>query len=333
MLTSLSRLLAFPMIALALTLAGCAETELVVHTAKKLRAPQSKRSTDTTGATGAFSARSTYKVGKPYQVSGVWYYPKPDFTYRETGIASWYGPGFDGKQTANGERYDQNALTAAHRTLPMPSIVRVTNLSNGRSIKVRINDRGPFRNSRIIDLSRRGADLLGFRQQGTAKVLVEVVEDESRRLAAASLTEAAAANSPKAAPRQSVTIEALPGTPMPTQATNPAASQTAALVPRRPATIARRQPPMPVLDETVTTVPVRPTNIYVQAGSFTRVHNAVRLRARLSQLGNAQVAEAVIEDQRYFRVRLGPLASVEEADALLAVLIGNGHPDARVVVD
>lgn len=322
MLTSLSRFLAFPVLALVLVLAGCAETELAVYTAKQLRSPQAKL--DTTG---------TYKIGKPYQIEGVWYYPKTDFAYRETGIASWYGPGFDGKSTANGERYDQNALTAAHRTLPMPSIVRVTNLNNGRSIKVRINDRGPFRNGRIIDLSRRGADLLGFRQQGTAKVLVEVIEDESRRLAAAALNEAAAASSPEAAPRQAVTIEALPGAPAPTQAANPAASQTAALVARRPTTVVRPQLPMPVLDETVTTVPVRATNIYVQAGSFTRVANAVRLRARLSQLGDVQVAETVIGERRYFRVRLGPMATVEEADALLAVLIGNGHPDARVVVD
>lgn len=321
MLTPMSRLFVFPMMALALTLAGCAETELAVYTAKKLRTPPSKPSTN------------SYKVGQPYQVEGVWYYPKPDFTYRETGIASWYGPGFNGKNTANGERYDQNALTAAHRTLPMPSIVRVTNLNNGRSIKVRINDRGPFSNGRIIDLSRRGADLLGFRQKGTAKVLVEIVEDESRRLASAALTEEAAASSPVAAPRQPVTIEALQGTPVPTQATNPAASQTAALVAQRPVTVVRPQLPMPVLDETVTTVPVRPTNIYVQAGSFTRVNNAVRLRARLSQLGNVQVAETVVGDRRYFRVRLGPMATVEEADALLAVLIGNGHSDARVVVD
>lgn len=321
MLSAVRRFLAFPMLALGLALAGCAETELAVYTAKQLRPPPGKVDV------------GTYKVGRPYQVGGVWYYPKPDFAYRETGIASWYGPGFDGRRTANGERYDQNALTAAHRTLPMPSIVRVTNLDNGRSIKVRINDRGPFSNGRIIDMSRRGADLLGFREQGTAKVLVEVIEDESRVLAAAALTEEAAASSPMPAPLEPVTMEALPGAPLPAQATSPAASQMAALVTPPPAPPVRPQPPLPVLDETVATVPVQPSNIYVQAGSFTRVDNAARLRARLSQLGNVQVAETVIENRRYFRVRVGPMASVEEADALLAVLLGNGHPDVRVVVD
>lgn len=321
MLTSLSRLFVIPTLLLGLVLAGCAETELVVHTAKKLRPPPSKY--------GA----GAYKVGQPYQVEGVWYYPKPDYAYRETGIASWYGPGFHGKSTANGERYDQNTLTAAHRTLPMPSIVRVTNLGNGRSIKVRINDRGPFSNGRIIDLSQRGADLLGFRGRGTAKVLVEIVEDESRRLASSALTVEAAANIPAPAPLESVAIEALPGTPAPTQAATPAASQTASAVARRPVTVLGRPPPMPVLDDTVTTQPVRPTNIFIQAGSFTRIDNAIRLRARLSQLGNVHVAETMIENRRYFRVRLGPMASVSEADEFLAILLGNGHPDARVVVD
>lgn len=85
-----------------------------------------------------------YKIGKPYQISGVWYYPAADYNYSETGIASWYGPDFHGKFTANGEVFDQNEVTAAHRTLPMPSFARVTNLENGRSLVVRINDRSLF---------------------------------------------------------------------------------------------------------------------------------------------------------------------------------------------
>ncbi len=126
-----------------------------------------------------------YKVGKPYQIKGVWYYPQIDYGYVEEGVASWYGPGFHGQTTANGEIYDQNDMTAAHRTLPLPSIVRVTNLENGRSIKLRVNDRGPFAQNRIIDLSRRGAQLLGFYNAGTARVRVEIDAEESRQLAIA----------------------------------------------------------------------------------------------------------------------------------------------------
>lgn len=141
--------------------------------------------TPTSGGAETRSSYGLYKVGKPYQIKGVWYYPQIDYDYVEEGVASWYGPGFHGKATANGETYDQEDLTAAHRTLPLPSIVRVTNLENGRSIKVRVNDRGPFAQNRIIDMTRRGAQLLGFYGPGTARVRVEVVADESRQLALA----------------------------------------------------------------------------------------------------------------------------------------------------
>ncbi|MCX8506651.1 MAG: septal ring lytic transglycosylase RlpA family protein, partial [Alphaproteobacteria bacterium] len=125
----------------------------------------------------------SYKVGKPYQIQGNWYYPAEDWSYAEEGVASWYGPGFNRKKTANGETYDQSKLSAAHRTLPMPCFVRVTNLNNGRSIVVRINDRGPFARDRILDLSMRGAQLLGYDKIGTASVKVEILTNESKQLA------------------------------------------------------------------------------------------------------------------------------------------------------
>lgn len=116
-----------------------------------------------------------YKVGSPYKVNGIRYVPRENPGYDRTGIASWYGKQFHGKRTANGERYDMYALSAAHPTLPLPSLVRVTNLQNGRSIVVRVNDRGPFARGRIIDLSFRSAQLLGFVKQGTARVRVTFV--------------------------------------------------------------------------------------------------------------------------------------------------------------
>ena len=130
-----------------------------------------------------------YKVGKPYQIAGRWYYPKEDYNYSETGVASWYGEDFNGKVTANGERYNMNTLTAAHRTLPLPCIVKVTNLQNGRSIIARVNDRGPYVKDRIIDLSKHGAQLLGYMGQGTTKVKVEILAKESKALKAAMLNE------------------------------------------------------------------------------------------------------------------------------------------------
>ena len=112
---------------------------------------------------------------RPYQVNGVWYKPREQPNYNETGIASWYGQQFHNRQTANGEIFDMWVVSAAHKTLPLPSIVEVTNLDNGRKIKVRVNDRGPFVSGRIIDMSRAGADALGFSGKGTARVRVRYV--------------------------------------------------------------------------------------------------------------------------------------------------------------
>jgi rare lipoprotein A len=128
-----------------------------------------------------------YKVGPSYRMNGVWYHPVEDPDYRRIGVASYYGGeargvDFHGRPTANGEIYDMHALTAAHPTLPLPSLVSVTNLENGRSVVLRVNDRGPFVHGRLIDVSRRAAQDLGFERKGTASVRVEVLAAESRAL-------------------------------------------------------------------------------------------------------------------------------------------------------
>lgn len=115
----------------------------------------------------------TYRVGKPYMVAGRMYVPQEDVNYREEGLASWYGDDFHGRLTANGEVFDMDGLTAAHPTLPMPCYARVTNLSNGKSLIVRVNDRGPYAANRLIDLSHKAAELLDFKGNGVARVRVE----------------------------------------------------------------------------------------------------------------------------------------------------------------
>lgn len=117
----------------------------------------------------------SYRVGRPYVIAGRTYVPEENENYRGEGIASWYGDDFHGRLTANGEIYDMNSISAAHPTLPLPSYVRVTNLANKRSLIVRVNDRGPFADNRIIDLSVKVAQLLGFHERGLAKVRVEYV--------------------------------------------------------------------------------------------------------------------------------------------------------------
>ena len=116
-----------------------------------------------------------YQVGKAYQVKGRWYQPKEDFGYNKTGMASWYGSAFHGRLTANGEIYDKYHLSAAHPTFPLPSYARVTNLENGTSVIVRVNDRGPYEYGRIIDVSSKTADLLDMKGKGSAKVRVQYV--------------------------------------------------------------------------------------------------------------------------------------------------------------
>ncbi|SCB39486.1 rare lipoprotein A [Rhizobium hainanense] len=116
-----------------------------------------------------------FMVGNPYQVKGKWYYPKEDFGYNKVGIASWYGSAFHGRLTANGEVYDQQSLTAAHPTFPLPSYARVTNVETGSSIIVRVNDRGPYHPGRIIDLSNKTAQLLDLQHSGTGDVRVQYV--------------------------------------------------------------------------------------------------------------------------------------------------------------
>ncbi len=123
------------------------------------------------------------KLGKPYTIKGRTYFPEHDPNYTEKGMASWYGPGFHGGKTANGEVFNSGDMTAAHRTLPLPSMVRVTNQTNGKSVVVRVNDRGPYSDDRIIDLSRAAAQSLDMIRAGVAEVKIEYLPEESTRYA------------------------------------------------------------------------------------------------------------------------------------------------------
>jgi rare lipoprotein A len=125
-----------------------------------------------------------YKVGQPYKVGNKEFVPKEQPEYDEVGMSSWYGTDFTGKKTANGDTYDKNSLTAAHNTLPLPSMVRITNLENNKTLIVMVNDRGPFSKGRIIDVSQRAAEILGYKDKGTAKVRVQFLKGQTKRLLA-----------------------------------------------------------------------------------------------------------------------------------------------------
>jgi rare lipoprotein A len=276
----------------------------------------------------------TYKVGTPYQIGGVWYYPKEDPFYAETGIASWYGEDFHGKLTANGERYNMDALTAAHRTLPLPTIVRVTNLENGKSLRLRVNDRGPYARGRIIDVSRRAADLLGFQRNGTARVRVEY---EGRGKVADPTQSAdldpnhAPATPVRAAPLSSVASTDL-APPPGAQASTPASATSSLPVP--PAAASTASPVDNEPDGVVSTqqVPAM-TRLWVQVGSFTSRQNADRLVSSLARIGVAQSSRIMLNGKPMFRVRFGPFNAVEEADTMLDKVISAGQNGAQIIVE
>lgn len=273
---------------------------------------------------------SGYKIGEPYQVNGVWYYPNEDYGYDETGIASWYGPGFHGQRTANGEVFDQNELTAAHPTLPMPTLARVTNLDNGRSLVVRINDRGPFAGGRMIDVSRRASQMLGFEKLGTAKVRVQVLADESKAISAASrrygATQAAKAYA-------NSTYAAAPVTPVATRRV-PSSRPYTPPEPLPPEPVPSDDRSRPVELPVMTQVAVKPNpQIYVQAGAFTVAENAQKLQKELRGIGQVGVNYAVVKDVTFYRVRLGPYADATQAHGALRRVADAGVPGARIVVD
>lgn len=313
----------------AFLLTGCAETEFASHLWKR-------NSKDIQTAHNVPGQQGTFKVGQPYQITGKWYTPRESYSYDETGIASWYGDQFHGKKTANGEYFNKNALTAAHPTLQLPSLVRVTNLETGRSAVLRVNDRGPFSKSRLIDVSHQSANVLGFEKQGTARVRVQVLDRESRILAEAArqghpphIQMAMAFRRPTDADNLgNVEVANLGNAPLP-PVSNPRVTSDAL-----PAPIQVTQNDLDDLNKQLfKKFPVSPTNIYVQVGAFSNASNAHALRQKLGSIGRVNVFETTVNGQIFHRVRLGPVADVPQADALLRRTLNAGFSGARIVVD
>lgn len=324
-------------------LGGCAQTRLATHAAKEVAQafPEQK-------------PKGTYKVGKPYQINGVWYYPEEVAEYDETGIASWYGDQFHGRPTANGESFDMNALTAAHKTLPLPSKVRVTNLDNGRSLVLRVNDRGPFVGDRIIDVSRRAAQLLGFEQAGLARVEVSLVEppggepgrlpetqmvktapSEDAELVLASAHSPAAMPAAKAAPVRAERI----GPPI--RLIAPAAAAEPEIV-RAPSLQQKVAVAVPSIQPTPAAYHPEPRapfakaaeeTLYVQAGAFAVRDNADGLAADLADLGPVAVQPVSRDDGTLYRVRVGPLHGFEAAGKVLRAVVASGQQNAKLIAE
>lgn len=285
------------------------------------------------GGSGAAAQRGTYKVGNPYKIDGITYTPQETFTLVETGVASWYGPGFHGKATANGERYDQSDRTAAHRTLQMPSVVRVTNLDNGQSTIVRINDRGPFARNRIIDLSRTAAQEIDMIGRGTARVRVEQLQAESLTVKEVAIGGGGPAEQHEALAQLA---SGRRGTPAPAPVQVAAVAQpTAAPPPQAVQAVWPTNPRLPAVPASLASAPAvgAGNGFYVQVGAFSTPENAERRRGDIRSYGNSEVSQASAGGRDVYRVRLGPYTTTEAAGIVADRLKRSGYGDARVVAD
>ncbi len=262
-------------------------------------APAAPKSTPQSARPVRLDPKDFVKIGAPYKQNGIWYVPANEPDYNETGVASWYGAEFHGKTTSNGETYDMEAITAAHPTLPLPSIVEVTNLENGKTLKVRVNDRGPFVKGRLIDLSPRAAKQLGYYGKGSAKVRVKYVGPADP--VDGPLT---AQNSAPQYGLQNISYSA------PVSYSAPAPYRTAPVVaaatlpPVKPAAAAKPAAPKAAAK----------AGRYLQVGAFSSAANADKMASKVS--GAARVAAVEQGGATLYRVLVGPLP--DEAAVALA---------------
>jgi rare lipoprotein A len=294
-------------------------------------------------------AGTLHGTEKPYEVNGQWYYPKADPGYDEVGLASWYGYPFQQRHTADGEMFDENVISAAHKTLPLPCIVEVTNLENGRRIQVRVNDRGPFVDGRLIDLSKAAAQQLGFDRQGVTKVRVRYVS-VAPALAVPGLMQAAyrpsssysgqsfSGQSYSAA--QPLSADGFDGIEQADAGGHirPDASPVGA--PIQSETDAG-PPPVSRSGATITASPLRalpsttPSIVggayAVQAGAFGSRYAADRAVARLSAAGSAQVTPIQRNGGVLYRVTVGAFPDPNAAAVTKLKVIASGFADAKVV--
>ncbi|MCA3279655.1 MAG: sporulation and cell division repeat protein [Roseomonas sp.] len=278
---------------------------------------------------GCAQPEPRYVVGNPYRLGGIWSYPQEDYALSETGLAEVMAAPISGGQTANGEVHSAQGLTAAHRTLQLPAIIRVTNLENGRSILLRVNDRGPERPGRILGVSPRAGALLGM-APGRATQIALALDGEKSRAAAEGLPgQAPAPIAIAAAPRAAVAREELAPLPGTREA------------PRREVLALPTAAPMPevapvtraviiALPETVTQGSPQPGRLFVDAGQFSQRDIAARVAARLP---GARVIQQGSGRNASFRVALGPFADVAGADLALERTLSSGVSGARIIVE
>ncbi len=297
-----------------------------------------------TPQSGRDAASPHYKVGKPYQINGRWYHPKEDPDYQEVGVASWYGPQFHGRLTANGEIFDMNLLSAAHTTMPLPSLAEVTNLENGRTLVVRVNDRGPFARGRVIDMSREAARRLGFEQQGTARVRVRYAGRaplQAKAPARPGRYDRVARAAPATPEREediSDLLTRMESAPALTRGAEEVAIAEACSPAAGPCRIPAADLSTPEPDDARFIDPnaspaAAPEALYViRVAALSSLENIDALRAELGEIGVLRLARVETESGKvFYRVNLGPFASIKTAAERLEAVREAGYADASLV--
>lgn len=274
--------------------------------------------------TGTCTPAPKKATSRPYQIKGVWYHPQPHYEYEEEGTASYYGGSdvFHGRPTATGELFDMNEVSAAHKTLPLPCVAEVTNLENGRQIQLKVNDRGPFVEGRIIDVSRRVAQLLGFDKKGTTKVRVRTLVPESLVLNGINPSDVMMAQAPPPVKK-----------PLPVEKTLPIMTASLPRLPdhlfeveeeERPVQLAAASPPS---HETPSS-----TGIFVEIGKYKSEAEAQSISRKLAGITDAMAQAAQTRGVNAYVVQMGPLLSMAQANQVLDQLVSAGHLMSRIVI-
>jgi len=316
-----NKMIKFLLVIMFSFLSSCTSVELAANLGKKAfyKKDQSKVS------------KAIYKIGNPYVVDGKKYFPKKNLNYDEKGIASWYGPKFHGKLTANGEIFNQYKLTAAHKTLPIPSAVKVTNLKNNKSLILRVNDRGPFVNDRIIDLSYESAKKLNLLKSGTGFVRVQILRPESILL------------EKLAKKGQFPEINEI------TKKTTPPINQVnfsnvsikkigEAELNHTNEKPFKKNEINNHIEETKKRVQVFKINektykIWIQIASFSNKKSASILKKKFNSIKNMNIEKVNLKGKIFFRVRVGPFKKIDKTKKIYNLLINSGMEGTKIFVE
>jgi len=303
------------------SLSSCTSVELAANLGKKVifKKDQIKNS------------NAIYKIGNPYVVDGKRYFPKKNLNYDEKGIASWYGPKFHGKLTANGEIFNQYKLTAAHKTLPIPSAVKVTNLKNNKSIIIRVNDRGPFVNDRIIDLSYHSAKKLNLLEAGTGFVRVQILRPESillEKLAKKGEFPEINDITKKTTPPinqvnfSNVSIKEIGKTKLDDN------NEESINNNKTDTHIEEAKKKVDVLK-----INSKKYKIWIQIASFSNKKSASILKNKFNSIKDINIKKFNFKGKTFFRVRVGPFKKITETKKIYNLLINSGMEGTKIFVE